>query len=613
MPIQLNEKQLQAYEYIKKGENIFITGAGGTGKSEIIKIYYNEYKYSKKIGLTSTTGTSALLINGQTLHSFLGIGLGKSSIDILVRIILGKSLLKKKWENLQTLIIDEVSMLSPDLFDKLEEMSRIIRKNDDPFGGIQLILSGDFLQLDPIGSNDKLCFHSDSWNDCIKNVIYLQENIRQDNKEFQDCLNEVRIANVSEKSKDLLLSCKDRNLDNKYGIKPTKIYAINKKVDYLNTKELNKLPKPYYEYDMDVEIYDKTKAFKIEMYEKRFTGDKVLTLALGAQVMLLYNKDITKQLVNGSRGIVTGFIEDKPIVNFTNGIKSVIDYHNWDIEEDNKIILSFHQIPLKLAYASSIHRNQGQTLDYAEIDLKDVFSYGQVYTALSRVKNHECLSIKNICFLKIIANPYALEYYKSLENNISEEISINNTFQDKEENIYKLIHEKKFKNVIIEMLNSDYITLLSNKKINNIVIYTDGSCIGNPGPGGWAYIKIKNGNIIEENKGNKKYTTNNIMEMTAIIESLKNTNLLYNQIHIFTDSQYVINGITKWIKEWINNNWKTSKKTQVLNKDLWENLYILTNNRNILWHHVKSHTNDKHNDYVDSLAKQMAKDIISQE
>ena len=422
---KLHEKQLKAYKHMINGENVFITGAGGTGKSEVIKIFYNDYKYVRKIGLTSTSGTSSIIINGQTLHSFLGIGLGKSSIHILTRTILSKSFLKQKWLKLDTLIIDEISMLSPDLFDKLEEMARIIRKNDLPFGGIQLILSGDFLQLDPIENKTikdyYLCFQAKSWNNCIKNVVYLQENVRQNNKEFQRCLNELRLGNLSQDSKDLLLSCKDKILSNDYNIKPTKIYSVNKSVDYINEKELNKLPEPHYEYEMDIEIFDKRKINKLEMYEKKFTGVKKLTLALGAQVMLLFNKDINCQLVNGSRGVVIDFVEKIPLVKFTNGLTVLIDYHDWPVEEDDKIIMSFYQIPLKLAYATTIHRSQGRTLDYAEIDLENIFAYGQSYVALSRVKDHECLSIKNIDFLNIKANPYALEYYKMIEKRENEE------------------------------------------------------------------------------------------------------------------------------------------------------------------------------------------------
>ena len=160
--IKLLPNQQKAYDYMTSRENIFLTGGGGVGKSELIKRYKTR-NTNRIIAVTSTTGTSALLIDGVTLHSYLGIGLGKGSVDNMVMTILKRTYLRKRWKELETLIVDEISMLSPILFDKLEEVARVVRRNDYPFGGIQLILSGDYLQL-PVVREESFCFEAKTWD-----------------------------------------------------------------------------------------------------------------------------------------------------------------------------------------------------------------------------------------------------------------------------------------------------------------------------------------------------------------------------------------------------------------------------------------------------------------
>ena len=168
----LNKEQQNALSYILQGDNIFVTGGGGTGKTVLINYFVKHYN-NKNIAVTSTTGTSAILIKGTTLHSYTGIGLGKGSMYSMLTKIKKKKYLRERWKRLDILIIDEISMLNPDLFDKLEEIARNIRRDERPFGGIQLILSGDFCQLPCIDSNN-FCFEAKSWDKCIDQTIYLQ-------------------------------------------------------------------------------------------------------------------------------------------------------------------------------------------------------------------------------------------------------------------------------------------------------------------------------------------------------------------------------------------------------------------------------------------------------
>lgn len=416
--LKLSEKQKDALNKVIKGYNVFLTGAGGVGKSLIVKLFYDEYKDCKSIGITSTTGTSAILIGGTTLHSFLGIGLGKDSAESLYLKIKKKAYMFKRWRDLDTLIIDEISMLSPHLFDKLELLARKLRYNELPFGGIQLILTGDFLQL-PCIETDEFCFEAKSWDKCIKYSIYLTEIFRQEDSLFQTCLNEVRIGKLSKKSVDVLKSRVNKDLFNSSGILPTKIYSLNIDVDKENEKELNKLSfknedLEFFEYELEVNLLKKNLKFVDEKIKKNCIAPQNLQLCIGAQVMLLYNIDLESGLANGSRGIITKFEDNLPIVKFINGVECAIDYQEWIIEENGEKIISITQIPLKVAYAITVHKSQGLTIDFAELDLSDIFEYGQAYVALSRVKNLEGLSIKNLNIKKIIANKKAVQYYENL-------------------------------------------------------------------------------------------------------------------------------------------------------------------------------------------------------
>lgn len=414
--IKLSEKQNDAYCLMANGKNIFLTGAAGSGKTACLKLFIKVYKQNKIMGITSTTGISALLFGGTTLHSFTGIGLGTASVESIVKKIYTRPHLRKRWTELEVLIIDEISMLSPELFDKLENIARRVRHNEEPFGGIQLILSGDFCQLPCINSDD-FCFESKSWDKCVQHTVYLTEIMRQKDIEFQECLNNIRVGLLSKKTKKILKSRLNVELKNEFGIKPTKLYSTNCSVDYINNKELDILAESdpdFYEYNMEIHTYPgiKNREYVIEKYKKSCNAPDTLQLCVGAQVMLLWNLDIDGGLVNGSRGVVTKFIGDVPVVKFLNGRELVIDHHVWEVEENDKKILRAIQIPLKLAYCLTIHRSQGCSLDYAEIDLSNIFESGMAYVALSRVKNINGLSIIGIDFDKIKAHPKSVEFYK---------------------------------------------------------------------------------------------------------------------------------------------------------------------------------------------------------
>lgn len=423
----LSKDQAEAYDLMCRGKSVFVTGSAGSGKTAVIKLYFALHKDTKNIGLTSTTGTSAILIGGTTLHSFLGIGLATGTVEKLYHDIMHKKprKIRDRWKTLDVLILDEVSMLSVELFEKLEALARSVKKSTKPFGGIQLIFTGDYFQLPAIGSVS-LVFLSPLWAKCVPHVVYMKHIFRQGESSFKKCLNECRTGEVSEESLELLRSRVDANLRTSNGIIPTKIYSLNRDVDAENDENLAGLRRgdallQYYEYEREVAVLAPKVTNVEDRVKKGCTAPEHLTLCVGAQVMLLYNLCLESGLSNGSRGVVTGFtvsVESNvevPVVAFVGGQEMPVDYVTWVIEEDGNELISVTQIPLKVAYACSIHKIQGITLDLAEVDLKGVFEYGQAYTALSRVRTIEGLTIKNFKKERIMADPEVVKYYKSLE------------------------------------------------------------------------------------------------------------------------------------------------------------------------------------------------------
>lgn len=415
----MNKKQKEAYNLVIAGHSVFLTGGGGCGKTYMLNIIKNKLRnMSKIVALTSTTGVSAILINASTIHSFLGLGIESNYDKILFKVQTNNKLLKK-WQTLSTLIIDEVSMLSPELFDSIDKCFQKVRKNSKPFGGVQLVLSGDFLQL-PVVKNDRFIFESDVWSKIItkENTIILDEIIRQSDIVFQTVLNEVRVGKISEKTREILLSrVKQFKKSSKKEtiIEPTLLFCTNRDVDSYNKNEFKRLEsKKSFEYELQIEI-SKGQKIHPEVIDKmkRNMGipDKI-ELAIGAQIMLTYNLDVKSGLANGSRGVVTAFsIDNMPIVKLTDGTEREIGFHEFDVIENDKIVLTFIQIPLKLAYAITIHKCQGSTLDLVVMDLKNVFEYGQAYVALSRVKDISCLYLISIDFDKIVPHPKAIAFY----------------------------------------------------------------------------------------------------------------------------------------------------------------------------------------------------------
>lgn len=424
-----NSEQEYTLRLIQEGKNIFINSPAGTGKSALIKHYCLQNQTKQVIGLTSTTGISALNIGGSTLHSFLGIGLGKEDVEDLYDKIIRNRDKRELWLRLNILIIDEISMLHPELFDKLEKLARKIRENKTIFGGLQIVASGDLFQLPCVSQNSTLITHSSKFKRCMNTIIELRNIMRQNDPIFKTVLNKIRVGIVDPQVKSILKTrfTKPLKETKKTGsieplnpnIKPTKLFCTRKSVDYLNEKELNKLAKQGYEFrEYSMVFIDQDCPISFDYVTKNFIKNSTTPLTLQiceqTQVMLTYN--ISPTLVNGSRGIVVGFSpENHPIVEFVNGAVVVVKPNKFSLYHtlrNGKIKLVGYavQVPLKIAYALTIHSCQGSTLDYASIDLRETFEYGQAYTALSRVRTLSGLFIRRFNFDVIQAHPEALRF-----------------------------------------------------------------------------------------------------------------------------------------------------------------------------------------------------------
>jgi len=439
--MELSSEQQNAFDKFILGENVFVTGSAGSGKSELIrKIYRHCISNRKGIQVCALTGCASILLNckAKTVHSWSGIGLGNASVDVLINKIKQNIYKKKAWTEISVLVIDEVSMMSIKLFDTLDAIGRGVRNNHLPFGGIQVILSGDFYQLPPVGNyNDvdtmRFCFESEDWNNVFKKncQIQLVKIFRQTDDKYISILNQVREGVVKRSSNDLLKS--RVGLIPPQGTVITQLYPRRNSVEIINCNKMKELTTPEQTFEIQLlnnlpilSDEDKRKRNKIGKVEidielqhikTNLLCEPTLKLKVGAYVMCIVNMEISSDIVlcNGSQGIITGFSEITrlPIVRFNNGSEVTINYYTWTSENIPGIGVS--QIPLILAWAITIHKSQGTTLDMAQIDVgRGIFEAGQTYVALSRVKSLDGIYLTSFDVTRIKINRKVKEFYDNL-------------------------------------------------------------------------------------------------------------------------------------------------------------------------------------------------------
>lgn len=390
-------QQEKALALLKSGKNVFLTGSAGTGKTFVLNQYIRFLKERKIIvAVTASTGIAATHMNGMTIHSWSGIGIKESVTQRDLANMKTKKYLKTHLEKVKVLIIDEISMLH---LNQLNAVDQVLRYFQDPllsFGGVQVVLCGDFFQLPPIGSpgetsKEKFAFMSQAWVNASMSVCYLTEQYRQNDNDLNLILNEIRRGCISNKNYDKLLKSSDNKL--KSDVEPTKLYTHNVDVDRINKEHLSKLS------GVSKKYVAETKGNKLltETLKKSVLAGEELTFKVGAKVMFVKN-DKDKRYVNGSLGTVIGFNDEGiPSVKLLDGRTIYAAKEDWSIMDDTgKTLANYNQIPLRLAWAITIHKCQGMTLDSAEIDLSKTFEMGQGYVALSRLKKLESLNLKGL-------------------------------------------------------------------------------------------------------------------------------------------------------------------------------------------------------------------------
>lgn len=427
----LNAKQEEAFNSVVEGRNTFITGSAGVGKSLLIsKIKEWSQKTGKMVAVTATTGVAAANVGGGTIHSWASIRLGKGEARKFAFYIKKSEAKYERYLDTDILIIDEVSMGDFEYFSTFNQVAQIVRnKRGVPFGGIQLVLCGDFFQLGPVQRNRKetrFIFEDLVWNDMVSNTVHLTEVYRQKNSDFVDMLHKIRVGDVTEDIVAKIKSTEKHELKNDNGIRPTILFCKNVDVDAINLTGLKQLETK--EHKFPGTTYYESDDHK-KLYEKSFTLSDELTLKEGAQVMLIQNLDVPAGLVNGSRGVVTKIFEkgddEYPIggvqVQFANGILKTLMPFKQAFKDDNASMddpdRAYRvQYPLKLAYALTIHKSQGLSIDFLEIDLKGCFAAGQAYVALSRATSFETLRVRNFNKRCVITSPVVKRFYSQLEN-----------------------------------------------------------------------------------------------------------------------------------------------------------------------------------------------------
>ena len=420
-------EQKRTLELYAAGKNVIILGPGGTGKTYIIKAINNICaKKNTRLHITALTGKAASLIpSAKTLHSTLGIGLGNKTAEEYIANIKSSKWKTMNWKRIKILVIDEISMLGMTLFDKLDKIGRAILNPNKPFGGIQIIGSGDFLQLPPI--KDQYCFKSENFNKWFPPMdgrVLFKHNFRQDNSVFRKALDEIRVGKPSPETIELFNTRLGRNWqDDGIFTEPLHIFPLRRDVDKWNWKKMQELETEEFNREYIWEPSPTWSKIRSEIELKDMLTntaiEKDLVMKIGASVMHIVNDPLIDKF-NGSTGVIIGKSDiGLPIVKFSDGTIHTIGPHIWLTPDE---LGSLIQIPLITAWAVTVHKIQGSELDCALIDIgENVFEFNQIYVALSRIKTLEGIYLTAFDPDSIRAHPDALEFYAEFES-IGEEV-----------------------------------------------------------------------------------------------------------------------------------------------------------------------------------------------
>lgn len=388
--------QREALDILKTGVNVFLTGAAGSGKTHVLREYISYLReHDVRVGITASTGIAATHMGGMTIHSWAGIGidteLSRGDLEVLAE----QPRLRKRFLETEVLIIDEISMLDHKRLDLVNKVLKSLRANEAPFGGLQVVCCGDFFQLPPIsrdGDEAKFAYHAQAWQEAEFTTCYLHEQHRQSDRTYYDVLNAIRASEVDESTHAVLQS--RHNKKPAGSAEPTRLYSHNVNVDEENERELAKLPGREYSYTMET----KGGRALVAALQKSCLAPETLKLKVDARVMFVKNLNEIG-CSNGTLGIVTACDAYSITVKTSSGKIVSVEPEPWRVEEDGKVKAELKQYPLRLAWAITVHKSQGMSLDAAIVDLRRSFAPGMGYVALSRVR-----SLDGLCLLGINAN-----------------------------------------------------------------------------------------------------------------------------------------------------------------------------------------------------------------
>lgn len=406
-------RQAQALNVMLAGQSVFLTGAPGAGKTYVLNEFIRRAtRAGKTVAVTASTGIAATHIGGTTIHSWSGLGIKDFLTDWDRDRLQKTDRLIKRYNGADVLVIDEVSMLHGQRLNMVNEVAKLLRKSDKPFGGLQVILVGDLFQLPPItrGSDMVDFAHlSDAWAELDPKICYLTEQHRQVGDELLDLLEAMRRGDVNELHESAL---QERLREQRAGDQVvTRLYSHNMDVDSINDRHLKDILRDGKVYRMQTS----GQAAKIETLQKSVLAPETLELKIGAEVMFVAN-NFANGFVNGTRGRVVDFVDELPLVQLPSGREIKVERHSWKLEEDGRTRAEVAQLPLRLAWAITIHKSQGMSLDAAEIDLSRSFTPGMGYVALSRVRSMDGVFLTGINQMALSMHPLIFEFDAALRD-----------------------------------------------------------------------------------------------------------------------------------------------------------------------------------------------------
>jgi hypothetical protein len=427
--------QAETLNILKTGVNVFLTGAAGSGKTHVLREYLACLRgHGIPVGVTASTGIAATHMDGITIHAWTGIGVKDELSEYDIEEIAGKENTAKRIMAAKVLIVDEISMMHHFRLDMINRVLKRVRNSHLPFGGLQIIVCGDFFQLPPIsrkipislGSNGELfvsddgeegnakfAYHSRAWNEAGFIICYLEEQFRQTDPQYLSILNAVRNAAVTKDIVDLLktrflgiASVAPRSVDSEAAVEPTKLYSHNINVDAENERELAKIQGRLFEYEMNGGGNKKL----LEGLKKSCLAPETLRLKRRARVMFVKN-NFEKGYANGTLGAIDDCGYDSITVRTANG-RVRVEKDSWRVEDNGRILAEIEQYPLRLAWAITIHKSQGMSLEAAHIDLSKSFEKGMGYVALSRVRSLSGLHLLGLNDIALEIHDEALRFNK---------------------------------------------------------------------------------------------------------------------------------------------------------------------------------------------------------